>query len=334
MSEMRFNPVTRDWVIMAPDRALKPNDFVQAVQARPPRPQRRDDCPFCTGNEHLATGEIARVTDSSGGWLVRVVPNKYPALVTSDDLRRTARATFRAMAASGAHEVVIEHPRHDLSPKDMAPSHLSTLLRVFRDRYGALRREPGVESVVIFKNHGERAGTSLEHPHSQIVAAPIVPPQVRLRLHEAIRYYDENGECVCCKVLNDEVEAGERILEASPCFVAFVPYAALSPYHTWIFPRRHASSFDSITDAELIDLGRVLGRVLRRLAFALGDPDYNFGIRSAPVSEADSRYSHWYVAIVPRVSRVAGFELGTGMYINSLRPERCAEVLRHAPIDG
>jgi UDPglucose--hexose-1-phosphate uridylyltransferase len=228
---------------------------------------------------------------------------------------------------------VVEHPHHHLSLQDMTPEHLSAILQAYRDRYQILRKNPIVESIVIFKNHGERAGTSLEHPHSQFVAAPIVPPQIRLRLQEASRFYDETGECLYCRALRDEFDAGERILEAGSFFVAFVPYAALSPYHIWIFPRHHASSYDSISGEEMNELAHILNRVLRRLSVTLGDPDYNITLRSAPVSEANSHYYHWYVAIVPRVSRVAGFELGSGMYINSLRPERCAEILRHAPID-
>jgi UDPglucose--hexose-1-phosphate uridylyltransferase len=333
MSEMRFNPVTRDWVIMAPDRALKPDDFIRPSPARPPRPARRDNCPFCVGNEAMTEREIQRIEGADGGWRVRVVPNKYPALVSGDDLRREGHATFHSMAAVGAHEVVIDHPGHDITSASMGPEHLALVLRMYRERYRALRQNPSVESIVIFKNHGERAGTSLEHPHSQIVAAPVVSSQVRLRLLEASRFHDENGVCLYCRVLQDELDAGERILESSVHFAAFVPYASLSPHHIWVFPRRHSASYDSIRDEETDDLALVLGRVLRRLSITLGDPDFNFTIRSAPVDEADSHCYHWYLSIVPRVSRIAGFELGSGMYINSLRPERCAEILRQAPID-
>ena len=215
----------------------------------------------------------------------------------------------------------------------MEPAHLATVLRLYRERYAILRQNPAIESIIIFKNHGERAGTSLEHPHSQIAAAPVISPSVRIRLEEASRHYDEDGECLYCRVLQDELEAGERLLETSAHFAGFVPYAALSPYHTWVFPRRHSSSFDEINDEEISDLAQILSRLLRRISLALGDPDYNFSIRSAPTSEAVSHYYHWYLAIVPRVSHVAGFELGSGMYINSQPPEQSAEILRQAQID-
>ncbi len=333
MSEIRFNPITRDWVIIAPSRSGKPNDFRRPPIQSPPRPQHREDCPFCAGNEHLTLPEIARIAAPDGNWLVRTVPNKYPALGVTSNLRCMTRSTFRSMSADGAHEVVVEHPYHHLSLADMGPAHFASVLRMYRQRYLALRLLPTVESIVIFKNHGEQAGTSLEHPHSQIAAAPIVSAQVRTRLKDAAAFHDVHGECLYCRVFHDEIEAGERVVEASPFFVAFVPFAALSPYHLWIFPRRHAPSFDSITDEEIGDLSHVLSRVLRRLSVALGDPAYNFSIRSAPVIEADWHFYHWYMAIVPRVSMVAGFEMGSGMFINTLSPEHSAEILREAAPD-
>ena len=332
MSEMRFNPITLDWVILAPDRALKPNDFRQTAAEKPARPAYRDTCPFCPGNEQLATAEIARATAADGSWLVRVVPNKFSAFISTDDLRRRVSGTFRSMAAAGAHEVVIEHPRHDLALADMEPEHVAVILRVYRDRYRALRQLPAVESIVIFKNHGERAGTSLEHAHSQITAAPVISSQVRTRLQEARRFHEMNGACLYCEVLREETGSRERVIEADGAFAAFVPYAALSPFHMWIFPREHASSFDAICDAGIEELSGVLVRQLRRLKIAAGDPDYNFTIRSAPVGEAASCCFHWYIAIVPRVNQLAGFELGSGAYINSVRPERSAALLREAAI--
>jgi len=330
MSEMRFNPITLDWVILAPVRTLKPNDFLHEKKERPVRPAHRDDCPFCVGNESLTGEEISRVSDEDGSWLARVVPNKFSAFVAAEDLRRRSRGTFRSMAAAGAHEVLIEHPRHDLAFADMETAHLALILGLYRERYRALRQQQNVESIVIFKNHGARAGTSLEHSHSQITSTPVVSSQVHMRLQEGRRYFEFHGACLYCEVLRDELEAGERIVEAGEAFVAFMPYASLSPYHLWIFPRRHAPSFDEIGDGDLVELAGVLGRQLRRLAVAADDPDYNFTIRSAPVGETNSRCFHWYLSIVPRMSRYAGFELGSGSYINNLSPEFCAERMREA----
>lgn len=333
MAEMRFNPITLDWVIMAPDRELKPNDFRRHPSARAARPMHRDDCPFCPGNEHLATPEICRATNGNGGWEVRVIPNKFSAFTATDDLQHRSEGTFKSMAAAGVHEVVIEHPRHDYSFGASDPKHLIHVLRIYRERYRALRQMAHVASIVIFKNQGERAGSSLEHSHSQITATPMISAQVRSRMLEAKRFQESHRACLYCQVLQDELEAGERIVEAASSFVAFLPYASLSPYHMWIFPRQHAASFDTITDGEINELAGVLGRQLQRLASAAHDPDYNLTIRSAPIGNGTADYYHWYVAIVPRVSLVAGFELGCGSFINSMRPERCAEQMRAVRLD-
>ena len=328
MSELRFNPITLDWVIIAPDREMRPDDFHASREPRPERVPHRADCPFCPGNEHLTPPETARMKAADGSWAVRVFPNKFSVFAAADDLQRKSHGTFRSMVAAGRHEVVVEHPRHDLDLGGMEPAHLGLLLRTYRERYAILRTCPVVESIVIFKNHGRRAGSSLEHSHSQITAAPVLSSQVCMRLQEARRYHELNGGCLYCSVLHEELLAEERVLETGASFVAFMPHASLSPYHTWIFPRKHQSSFDEISDVDIEELAGMLDRLLRRLKIAAGDPDYNITIRSAPVGEVSSCCFHWYIAIVPRMQALAGFELGSGTYINSLRPEICAERIR------
>lgn len=332
MSQMRFNTVTRDWVIMAGDRAGKPNDFSESSSPRP-RMRWRQNCPFCPGNEAETPDEISRIDDGTGNWLIRVVANRYPAFQPEPELCREVNSTFLSMRAAGRHEVVVEHPRHDLNFASAGPGHLARLIRVFRERYAALRELEHTRIVTVFRNHGVRAGTSLKHPHSQIAAAPIVPPRMRLRMQDARRFHEETGACLFCQVIEDELAAGERLVEISPLFLAFVPFAALSPYHQWIFPRRHAASFDSISDAEIDDLGRVLNRMALRMRDGIGDPDFNLSIRSAPTGAGEAPFFHWYVALVPRISRVAGFEMGSGMYINTVLPERAAEDLRSVELD-
>ncbi len=328
MSEMRFNPITLDWVVMAPDRALRPDDFHWLAAEHHMRPPHRDDCPFCTGNEALTPVEIARTAAPDGSWLVRVIPNKFSVFDATTDLQRKKNGTFRSMTAGGVHEVVVEHPRHDLDLSEMAPEHLVHVLRMYRQRYQTLRGNPVVESIVIFKNHGQRAGSSLEHSHSQITAAPVLSSQVCMRLQEARRFHELEGGCLYCSVMQEELLAEERLIETGSAFVAFMPYAALSPYHTWVFPRKHQPSFDEISDADIEELAGMLSRLLRRLKAAAGAPDYNITIRSAPVGEVSSGCFHWYLSVVSRISQLAGFELGSGTYINSMRPERCAELLR------
>ena len=327
MSEMRFNPITLDWVVMAPERELRPDDFHHQTAEHPARLPHRDDCPFCTGNEAKTPAEIARVTAPDGSWLVRVMPNKFSVFDATTDLRRQKNGTFRSMAAAGKHEVVVEHPRHDLDLGEMAPEHLVLVLRMYRERYEALRNNPAVESIIIFKNQGQRAGSSLEHSHSQITAAPVLSSQVCMRMQEARRFHELEGGCLYCTVMQEELLAGERILETGTSFIAFMPYAALSPFHTWIFPCKHQAAYDEISDEDIEELAGMLSRLLRRLKAAAGAPDYNITFRSAPVGEVSGCF-HWYISIVSRISNLAGFELGSGTYINSMSPERCAERLR------
>lgn len=327
MPELRQNIITREWVIIAKDRAMRPHEFVRPRLQTPPLPAHDPACPFCVGNESQTREDTYRFTEG-GEWRVRVVPNKFPALSQDGERLRHIDGVFRSMSGVGFHEVVIEHPRHDLSPALFSVDDMVHVLRAFRARYTALKDDPRIEAIIIFKNHGEGAGTSLHHPHSQIAATPIVPTQVRHRLDEAIRFFDETGECVFCTTLKSEVADGQRVVVANDQFVAFIPYAALSPFHLWIFPVRHMSSFDGIRDDELFACADILRTVLRRFHFGLNNPDYNFSIRSIPAREGDREYFHWYLTIIPRIARTAGFEIGSGMYINPSLPEESAAFLR------
>jgi UDPglucose--hexose-1-phosphate uridylyltransferase len=209
---------------------------------------------------------------------------------------------------------------------------VAAIIAMYRMRYAAIRKDPRVEAIIIFKNHGEAAGTSIAHPHSQIAATPIVPTQIRTRMEEAIRFLDDTGECLFCRTFKEELSSGERVIVESEHFVAFHPYAALSPFHTWIFPRRHMSSFDEISDAEIVDIAFTLKTFLGKLYFGLGDPDFNLSIRSIPTNDKNTEYFHWYVAVIPRVTRTAGFEMGSGMFINTMLPEDSAKFLRGVKI--
>lgn len=327
MSELRQNLITRDWVIIATDRAKRPDQFANPKKSIAPLPPHRPDCPFCVGNEEDGTLETCRLGDRTG-WKVRAIGNKYPALSPTAEWMRISSGIHRTMAGIGVHEVIVEHPRHDLTTALLTVTEVTDILLVYRQRYVKIRQYPHIETIIIFKNHGESAGTSLEHPHSQIAATPVVPSLFRSRIDAAIRYFDDTGECLFCRTLEDELASGERVIFESEYFVAFIPYAALSPFHIWIFPRRHSSSFDDITDAEITDLAYTLKTVLAKLYYGLNDPDYNYNIRSVPTAERATKYFHWYMAIIPRVSKQAGFELGSGMFINTALPEESAEFLR------
>ena len=331
MTELRQNLITKDWVIIATDRAKRPDQFSQINKPKIVLPPYREDCPFCQGNEELTGPESFRLNDVNG-WKVRAVPNKYPALSPEGERVRKIQGIFRSLSGVGHHEVIIEHPRHDLTTALMDVADVTNIIKVYRQRYSEIRKDHRVQTILIFKNHGQGAGTSLEHPHSQLAATPIVPYELRIRIQEAMRYFDDTGECLFCRTLAEELAAGERIIFESKHFVAFIPYAALSPFHIWIFPRRHSSSFDDITDEEMLDLAVNLKTILAKLYVGLNNPDYNYNIRSIPTDEQRTDYFHWYIAVVPRVSLVAGFELGSGMFINTSLPEESAAFLRSVEI--
>ncbi len=327
MEELRQNIITRDWVIIAKGRTERPDEFAPKKKERSLLPVYVANCPFCVGNEAETFEETFAVSDEQG-WKVRVVPNRFPALSAHGERTRKVSGIFRSMPAVGIQEVVVEHPRHDMTMALMPVAHVADVIRAYRQRYESVREDERIEAIIIFKNHGEAAGTSLSHPHSQLVATPIVPNQFRIRVEESIRYFDDTGECVFCRTMAEELASRERVIEENDHFVAFIPYAALSPFHTWIFPKRHASSFDEITEPEIENLAPVLKGVLARLHIALDNPDYNYSIRSIPTGERRTDYFHWYLTIIPRVSKTAGFELGSGMFMNASVPEENAALLR------
>lgn len=327
MPELRQNIITREWVVIATERAKRPDQFARKNISEEILPARDTACPFCPGNEIMSTPDILRY-DGEDGWRLRIIKNKYAALVSEGGLQRTMHGIYRSMNAFGYHDVVIEHPEHDKIISLMSTGEISLILHSYVDRYNMLREDPRIESIVLFRNHGKNAGTSLVHPHSQIAAVPVVPFQVRSRVDIARSYFDDHGGCMFCRTLNDEVSSGERILCETSSFASFIPYAALSPFHIWIFPKRHSSSFEEITADEIDDLARNLKTVLMKLYNGLNNPDFNFSIRSIPLREKNSEYYHWYLSIIPRISISAGFELGSGMYISTSVPEQSAKYLQ------
>jgi UDPglucose--hexose-1-phosphate uridylyltransferase len=332
MSEFRQNLATKEWVILSPERSKRPHDIARDTKDKPPLPEHRDDCPFCKGNEGQSEPPVL-VIPEKGDWQVRVVPNKYAALSRDAGTARSRDGAFLKADGFGLVEVVIEHPRHDLTVATMPDQDLAKVLRAYRERQVAMSNRHRINLVTIFRNHGARAGTSLEHPHSQIIATPIVPPHVRYPLEQAVMHFDENGSCVYCDMVAEELRFGGRIVVESDNFVAFCPYAARSPFEARIYPKRHSASFMTITDDEITELAPVMRELMARIHFGLKNPDYNYIIRSAPVGDHDTRYLHWYIVVIPKISTPAGFEIGSGIYINTVSPEDCAEFLREVDID-
>ncbi|MDX8407207.1 MAG: galactose-1-phosphate uridylyltransferase [Mariprofundaceae bacterium] len=330
MSELRLNLITREWVVIATERAQRPDEFIRDGNAPLPDACVKG-CPFCPGEEAQTPGEIMRI-EGDAGWLLRVVPNKFAALSEAGDRQRHNSGRKHSIGGYGRHEVIIETPVHNRYIAHMQLEEVERLIQAYKARFAAIYQDADVEHVIIFKNHGEAAGTSLQHPHSQIIGTPVTPMQVRDRLDAGRRYFDDTGECLMCASLSDELEDGARVILDSEHFVTFIPYAALSPFHLWIFPRRHCACFADINDNEVADLARHLQQVLARLYGGLDNPSFNYVIRSESPRASGAEYFHWYISLVPRLSQPAGFELGSGMYINASIPEESAGFLRNVQV--
>ncbi len=328
MAELRQNLATREWVIIASERARRPNAYAEAPDRvhTHERPEYDAACPFCPGNEELDL-EVSRAP-AEGPWATRVVRNKYPALGLDGTITRAFNGVERRITGIGYHEVLIEHPLHNATLALMTDEEVRAILEMYLSRGREISTDSRIEQIVFFKNHGERAGASLPHTHSQIIGLPIVPGDIRHRIGEARRFFDDTGSCVFCAMLNDELTRDERLIAVNDYYAAFVLYASSSPFHIWIMPRQHHASFMHTEPPSLIQLAPLLRDVLFRLYIHLNDPDYNLIIRSTPTKEPENGYFHWYIAIVPRLSRSAGLELGSGVWINPSIPEQCAAYLR------
>lgn len=339
MPELRQNPATKDWVIIATERAKRPEEFQKKDELPPTLPDFDPHCPFCPGNEQTLTPpEILSYREygtfaNSPGWWLRIIPNKFPALLPQGNLRRIKNEDFFTyMDGVGEHEVLIESPKHNLYIANMDQKQVEEIFLAYRDRYATLQKNERYEMIIIFKNHGTQAGTSLIHPHSQLIATPITPMHIRHRLEEAMRYYDDNGECVYCVEIKKEIKLRERIILETDNFISFVPFAASSPFEITITPKSHASSFESTSPDKIKELSYVMRAILKKIYHGLSNPDYNYMIFSSPCHDKDVEYYHWHIKIVPRVSAVAGFELGSGIYINVVIPEKAAQFLRDLPV--
>ncbi len=333
MPELRQNRFTKEWVIMATERAKRPEEMRVKREVRQQLPHYVATCPFCPGNEHLAPPEILRFSKPDGHWVVRVVPNKFAALTREGKPEWKIERSRRTIRGVGIHDVIVETPDHALPTALLPAAQVETILKCYRQRFRTVSQDPRVAHITIFKNHGVAAGTSLEHPHSQMVGTPVISSQVRQRLYEALRHFDEFGECIFCCMMGEELAEDKRVVLASEHFVVIEPFASATPFATGIYPRRHMASFGDTSDAELADLARVLRTMLAKLHVGLDNPDYNYTIRSAPAEAAGVKYYHWYLSIIPRLTRVAGFELGSGMFINTVLPEQATGFLRQVDVE-
>jgi len=261
LPQLRKDPVVGRWVIISTERSRRPSNFAPDV-AR----QSSDFCPFCPGQEEKTPPEVFAVRpaehgEGPAGWDVRVVPNKFPALLIEGDLERRGEGLYDLMNGIGAHEVIIESPSHTLDLPDLPVEHVEKVLRAYRERLVDLHRDPRLRYVLLFKNRGERAGATLEHPHTQLIAMPIIPRNIDEELTGARRYFELKERCVFCDIVQQELSASEvsRVVVESERFVAIEPFAPRFPFETWILPRHHHSTFHTLEDGgAMLELAGVL----------------------------------------------------------------------------
>jgi UDPglucose--hexose-1-phosphate uridylyltransferase len=280
-----------------------------------------------TPPELLAHGRNGSGPDSPG-WTLRVIPNQFPVLRVEGSLDRHGEGLFDKMNGIGAHEVIIESPRHEDTLATMDEGMVEQVLWAFRERIHDLKQDRRFRYIIIFKNHGAAAGASLDHSCSQLIALPIVPREVRDEVDGARAHYRAKERCVFCDILRQEAEDGKRLIAENADMVAVAPYAPRFPFETWILPRRHQSLFEDAARHEYGALASLLGDILRRMNKALRFPPFNLLIHSAPFVEPAGEYYHWHVEIIPKLTKVAGFEWATGFYLNPTSPEEAAQVLR------
>jgi len=342
-SELRKDPVSGRWVIIAAERSKRPDDYRPALAEREPQPVPRF-CPFCSGNESKTPPEVFAVRDAgtapeTPGWRVRVVPNKFPALTPGPAPARKSRGLFESMEGIGVHEVVIESPDHGLEMSGAPLDRLREVLGTCRQRIESIEGDAQYKYIQLFKNKGRAAGASLSHPHLQIVAMPIIPRRVKEEIYSAERFHGRRGECLFCRMLAEEGAAGERLIRANGPFLAIAPFASRFPFEMRILPLRHASRFSEIGEDELAGLAGILKTALTKLKTAAGDPPYNLVLHHSPHPDQArrtwpgiERVFHWYLEILPVLTHIAGFEWGTGNYINPVPPEDAAAFLRAAAV--
>ncbi len=325
--------MTGRWAIISTDRQKRPNDF---------RFERasilgREHCPFCPGHEAMTPPEVLSYRQNGGaanapGWDVRVVPNKFPALQVEGGLDRAAEGLFDRMNGIGAHEVIIETPDHDRTLAAMSEPEVERVLWAYRERMLDLKRDIRLKYILVFKNHGAAAGATLEHTHSQLIALPIVPDFVREEIDGARRHFAIKERCVFCDIVHQELADTRRMVYENADVVALAPYAPRFPFETWLLPKRHGARFEDAPRHEHESLARALKSVLQRMDRALEAPPFNLIVHTSPFADDTADVYHWHLEIIPKLTRVAGFEWGTGFYINPTPPEEAAQVLRAVKI--
>ena len=333
MPELRKDPIIGRWIIISTERGKRPTDFIVETNET-----RGGFCPLCPGNENTTPPEVLSYSSTAGhqanrpGWDLRVVPNKYPALIIEGNLNKEGDGLYDRMNGIGAHEVIIETPDHNESFANLPADRMIKVFLAYRDRLLDLAQDPRFRYVMVFKNFGAAAGASLEHSHSQLIALPIVPRMISSEIEGSLSYFKYKERCIFCDIIRQEINQDKRVVAENDLFLAIVPYAPRSPFEMWILPKQHASSYLAMDDAHFKALTAIFSECMRRLDTCIHNVPYNFVLHGAPLRSQPLEHYHWHFEIMPKLTMIAGFEWGSGFYINSIPPEEAAQFLKEAAI--
>ncbi len=323
MPELRKDPVTGTWVILSPERKIRPQFYLEE----------RENCPFCEGNESMTPPEIYAIRDKHAeanrpGWKLRVIPNKYPALRVEGDLNKRGEGFYDKMNGIGAHEVVIETPSHSKGMDELEDEQVSDIFLTFKRRILDLKRDIRFKYIQVFKNHKRMGGATIPHPHSQMVALPIIPARVKERLMRAEAHFKAKDRCLFCDIIHYEQEYHKRILVENSDYIVMSPFAPKLPFELVLYPKSHAASFEETGDSMMLSLAVVFRETISRINKSLEHPAYNLMLHNSSFDRDCKDYFHWHLELVPVITGTGGFELSTYSYINPTPPEEAIEILK------
>lgn len=324
MPQLRQNIITGEWVVIAPERAKRPSDFMVAESLKPALP---DQCPFCLGSAVYKKDNLPEFETKD----IFVIRNSYPAFkeekkTCSHRTLKVEDGFYNLRDSTGGHDVIIIK-KHAWQLFDLTPTVWEHLFLVAKRRYSYWRRDCNTRYSMLIYNQGVRAGASIYHPHAQLMASNIIPNQITREIHGSQSYFEENGTCVFCDLVEHEKQQHLRIIEESAEFIAFTFYAARFPFEIWVLPKKHRAHFENEKAHELRLLSQMMHRVINRLDMTLKQPHLNFFIHDLPTSLEEADYYHWHIEITPRVSTYGGYELGSGTIIDVMSPEEAARYL-------
>jgi UDPglucose--hexose-1-phosphate uridylyltransferase len=326
--ELRKDPLLSRWVAVS-GVSIGPSDYGLPHE----RPQADEPCPICSN------GGVNEIASSKEGdrWLAKVIPDMRPVLITNGELGRKGIGMYDRMNSIGTNEIIVESPEHGKRPEELGPEQFKRILSLYKMRLAELGRDAKIRYVLIYKNSGERAGAKYSHPHSELLATPVIPRLIKAELDGAKHYFAYKERCIFCDINAEEQRAGERIIKESGNFIAFCPYAPKFPFEFWIVPKRHNCAFEEATDAETEDLSLFMTSLLLRMRAVLGEPSYNYYIHTAPsrIPRRNHWHTlgddfHWHIEVIPRLTDSSGFELGSDFYVIATSPEDAAKYIKEA----